>query len=317
MAELLLSQGYNVVGLTRDPATQFSENISHLKSRLKLIYSSYELSTLTEQIRTIRPQEIYNFAGQTYVSKSWEMLDETFRASALIPSHLLDAIVRTDKSIKFFQASSCEIFSASPLLKENSCLTESTPLAPGTPYACSKSFAHSLLNAYRNQYGIFAVSGILFHHESPRRHENFASRKIVNTAVKIKLGLEKQLLLGNLAVSRCWGYAPDFVGAAAKMLQAQAPRDLILCSDESHSLEDLVKTVFELLDLDYKKYVVEDRSLFRATEPLVMRGSSALAKQTLGWTAKINFKQLLEKMVSYELKLRQGITKDYSDEKPF
>jgi len=313
LSEYFLSQGHEVYGFTRDPDTKCSKNIEHLKGKVKLIYTNYDPYSLIDLLKQIKPTEIYNFAGQSSINKSWEMIEDTIHATAILPIHLLEAIVRVDKGIKFFQPSSCEIFSA----KEDEVLTENSAIATVSPYGCSKAFAQNMLSAFRKKYNLFAATGIVFHHESPRRHENFVSRKVVRAAVLIKLGLEKQLALGNLSVERDWGYAPDYVVAMAKMMSLSAPQDLVLCTGETHKLEHLVEQVFSLLDLDYKKYVKSDPVFFRATEPKSVRGSNKKAHDLLDWQPRVNFSAMLKKMVDFEMKLQTGKEKDYENENPF
>jgi GDPmannose 4,6-dehydratase len=313
LAELLLGRGYSVVGLTRDPAAHLGPNLSHLAGRIRLISTSYDRAALNDIIRAIRPHEIFNCAGQTYVSKSWGMIDETWQASALLPCDLLEAIIRVDKGIRFFQASSCEIFSL------DSCgpYTELTPIAPGNPYGCSKAFAHNMIACYRNNYGVFAASGILFNHESPRRHVTFVSRKIVKAAVAIKLGRANELAIGNLDVVRDWSYAPDVTVAMAAMLQSDQPEDLLVCSGESHALREFVEAAFSRLDLDYMRYVRVDSSLLRVAEPSSIRGSNSRAKLALGWAPKISFHGMVDKMVDYEIRLQTGTELNFAGEGAF
>ena len=313
LAELLLQKGYEVIGITRDPAALFGLNLAHLEGKLKLLHSSYELISLIDLLTRVRPSEIYNCAGQTYVSKSWEMLDETFKASAILPCNLLEAIIRVDKGIRFFQASSCEVFA----LGTGIAFTEETQIAPANPYGCSKAFAQNMVACYRHNYGIYAVNGILFHHESPRRHENFVSRKVVKRAVSIKLGRDKELTLGNMDVARDWGYAPDVAIAIEKMMRMDSPQDLVICSGEAHPLRKLVQTVFELLDLDYTKYICTHESFVRASEPSIISGSNEKARNALDWQPRTSFRQMLEKMVDYEMRLQTGQEHDFGNERPF
>lgn len=314
LAEFLLGKGYRVVGLTRDPAATFSQNIKHLEGKIELKYCSYEQAQLADLIAQTKPSELYNCAGQTYVAKSWEMVDETWRASALLPVHILEALVKVDRRIRFFQASSVEVYSN---VGPDVTIQEKTPIMPGTPYGCSKAFAQNMLAAYRKNYELFAVSGILFHHESPRRPESFVSRKVVKAAVELKLGKQKKLKLGNLKVKRDWGYAPDFVRGMHASLQTANPKDYIFCTEAVHSLEHMVETVFRAVDLNYKDHIDIDQSLFRPHEPSVMKGSCQLAKEVLDWKPSRSFEQMLTSMVNVEMKLQTGEQKDYQNENPF
>jgi len=313
LAELLLADGYQVYGTTRDPGARPGPNIAHIGRKVNLIYCSYELALLIDVLRQVKPDEVYNFAGQTYVAKSWDMFDDTMAGSAILPCNILEAIVRVDKDIRFFQASSCEMYS----LDWENAVIEASCLAPGTPYGCAKAFAHNMVACYRYNRSIYAVSGILFHHESPRRDENFASRKIVKRAVAIKLGRESELTLGNIAVARDWGFAPDVVAAINMMMRRANPEDFVICSGETHSLQEVIDTVFALVGLDPRNHLRIDKSLFRAAEPPIIRGSSAKAKAVLGWQPRTSFPRMLEKMVAYEMALQTGASRNFADERPF
>lgn len=313
LAELLVTRGHRVIGLTRDPVARIGLNLEHLAGRITLIHSPYDIASLVDVLNSHKPHEVYNCAGQTFVSKSWEMLGETLQASGVLASNLLEAIVRVNKGIRFFQASSCEIFS----LARDAIYSEETPISPGNPYGCSKAYAHNMVACYRENYGIHAVNGILFHHESPRRHESFVSRKVVKRAVAIRLGREKDLPLGNMDVVRDWSFAPDVVVAIAAMTHMEEPQDLVICSGETHSLRELVETVFARLDLDYTRFVRFDSSLRRVSDAPVIRGSNAKAKKVICWTPTASFDQMLERMVDYEMRLQRGDERNFSGERPF
>lgn len=313
LAELLLQKGYRVIGATRDPRLAPGPNLVHLSRQVEFRQTSYELESLTGLLRQIRPDEIYNFAGQTYVSKSWDIPRDTIDASAIIPCNLLQAILRSEIDAKFFQPSSCEIYT----LNWEDVISEQSAVAPGNPYGCSKALAHHMVACYRQHYGLYAVSGILFHHESPRRNEAFASRKVVKGAIAIKLGRAQGLTLGNLDVSRDWGFAPDVMVAAAKMMQMSKPEDFVICTGETHSLRELVEAVFNLLGLDMDKYVRIDASLIRSAEPPIIRGSNENARRSLSWTPKTTFYDMLKKMVDYEMRLQSGAEQNFGNENPF
>jgi GDPmannose 4,6-dehydratase len=313
LAELMLLRGHEVYGTTRDPSLHLGPNLAHLDGKIRMIYTHYDLTSIMDILREVRPDEIYNFAGQTYVSKSWEMIGDTVSASAMLPCTILEAIVRVDKGIRFFQASSCEIYSMDWKVTIN----ERTPIAPSNPYGCSKALAHNMVASYRHNYGLYAVSGILFHHESPRRHENFVSRKVIKAAVAIKLGRQKELVLGNVEVARDWAFAPDVVSAAEKMMQLEQPQDFVICSGETRQLRELVEESFALLDLDYRQYLRVDPALFRATEAPIIAGSNEKAREVLEWSPKTSFSGMMKKMVDYELRLRSGAEADFGSEKPF
>lgn len=312
LAELLLQEGYAVYGTTRGSATVLGENLAHLKGKITLFHTAYDVASLIDILFQVRPSEVFNFAGQTYVTKSWELLHDTVQSSTVLVSNILEAIMHTDKNIKFFQASSCETFS-----QRSGLITEETPIAPANPYGCGKAFVTHLVSCFREHYGIYAVSGILFNHDSPRRHEDFVSRKIVKTAVAIRLGKEKELLLGNTAVARDWSYAPDTVRAIAAMMRMDTPRDLVLASGHTHSVQEIVDTVFGLLDLDPTAYVKTDPALFRSAESLATYASSDKAKAALKWNPHISFHSTLERMVDYEMRLQTGKEVDFRNEQPF
>lgn len=310
LAELLLMRGYRVVGTTRQKS---APNIAHLADRLVLLPHHQDIKGLMGLIEREKPSEIYNFAGQTHVSRSWDMPDETIEASAVLPANILEAIARTDRGIRFFQASSSEIFS----LTQQAVFDENTPIAPGTPYGSAKAYAHHLVTCYRENYGIYAVNGILFNHESPRRSEIFASRKIVKGAVAIKLGHAQELVLGNVEVSRDWSYAPDVVEAVHEMLQMEKPVDLVISSGESYSLADMVRMMFEMMELDHEKYLRFDPALYRVAELPVVRSSNAKARQLLNWSPRHSFRTMLERMVAYEMRLQTGRAQNFAGEHPF
>ncbi len=297
LADLLVGLGLRVVGLTRDPGLLFSENIGHLQGRMTLCYTPYSFQSILEIVERVRPAKIFNLAGQSYVIKSWEMLDETITASGTIPCYFLEAIVRTDPEIKFFQASSAEIYSPD----DGQGLHEGSPILPRTPYGCAKAMAHHMVASYRENYGIFAVNGILFNHESPRRRANFLSRKIVREAVRIKRGLSQELRLGNLEIRRDWGYAPEYVDAMSRMLEMERSEDLIVASGVVHSVRHMADVVFSQLDLDYRDYVVSDETLFRPFEPPITRGISDRAREVLGWRPQVSFEEMMAILVEDEL----------------
>jgi GDPmannose 4,6-dehydratase len=252
-----------------------------------------------ELVKSTSPECIYNFAGQTYVAKSWEMLDETMKSSGLIPSYFLDAIVKNDLNTKFFQASSSEIY----FPEDGEILTEESPLSPRNPYGCSKSFAHNMVKSYRNRYGMFAVNGILFNHESPRRDANFLSKKIIQSAIKIKLGLESSLTVGNINVSRDWGYAPDYVEGIFRMMQMKEPEDIIFSTGIACTVDSMIKETFKILDLDYEKHVKVDEKLFRPFEAKRICGSNKKASALIGWAPTTDFKTMIMIMIDHELNM--------------
>ena len=313
LAELLLGGGYEVVGTSRSAASASALNIAHLRDRITVRPTGYDIDSLTALLEDVRPHEVYNLTGQTNVSRSWDMLEETFQASAALPANLLEAIVRADRGIRFLQASSSEIFA----LQGGGIFSEETALAPANPYGCAKGFAHNMVRSYRQNYGLFAANAILFNHESPRRAEGFASRKIVKAAVAIKLGRADHLTLGNLDVARDWTFAPDMVRAIAGMMQLEAPQDLVIASGKAHGLLEMVEAAFSQLGLDYKAYLRIDRDLFRAAEPALIQGDNSRARAVLNWRPQTSFHGMIEKMVDYEMRLQSGAESNFSSERPF
>jgi GDPmannose 4,6-dehydratase len=312
LAELLLRRGYEVHGITRDPATIFPLNLQHLAGRVSLIYCGYEFHDLVEIVRRVRPTEIYNLAGQSYVGKSWEMVEETFKSVAVIPSRLLEAILANDRSIRFLQASSSELFNPG----DGDRLAETFPISPYNPYGCSKTFAHCMVSAYRRAHGIFAVSAILFPHESPRRHPNFAFKKIVRAAVEIKSGGKHKLQLGNLHVLRDWGYAPEYVSAMHRMMLADEPDDYCLCTGATRSLQEVVQGAFEHLQLDWQEHVEIVPRLTRLYEPKSIVGDGTKAAKRLGWEPASRFEDTLKRVMEFEIRMSSGQEKDYGNERP-
>lgn len=298
LAELLLQKGYRVIGLTRSPDASFTKNIQHLAGRMELVFTTYEILSLIQIFKRYEPAEVYNLTGQSFVSKSWEMVEETLRSAGLIPIHILEAVVNTDRKIRFFQASSCEVY----FPEDDRPLTEDAPITPYNPYGCSKALGLHAVRAYRKNYNLFAANGVLFGHESSRRHEAFLSKKIALGAARIKKGLAKELKLGNLEIRRDWGYAPDYVDAMHRMLQLQNPEDFNICYGESRSVKDMAAAAFAHLDLDYTQYVRSDAGLVRPFEPKSVTGSNAKAKKLLDWTPQVTFEKMMQLMVDHELK---------------
>ena len=297
LADHILSKNYKVIGLTRDPGLLFTENIEHLKDKVELCYTSYDYHSLTQIIRKYKPTVIYNLCGQPYVLKSWSMIDETIVGSGMIPCHFLQAISEIDKNIKFFQASSSEIFEPD----DGSGLDEASVIKPRTPYGCAKALAHNMVISFRENYGIFAVNGILFNHESPRRRENFLSQKIVKEAIKIKMGESKLLELGNMHIKRDWGHASEYMEAVAMMMELKTPEDFVVSTGITYEVRDMVEIIFKHLGLDYTKYVKINQEYVRPFEPVVCRGISKKAESVLKWKAKVSFEDMLIEMVEEEL----------------
>ncbi len=255
LAEFLLEKGYEVYGMVRRSSTENFERIEHIKDRIKFYHADLlDFSSLIEMVDEIRPNEIYNLAAQSFVPTSWKQPILTGEFTALGVTRILEAIKLVDKKIRFYQASSSEMFGKVLEIPQK----ETTPFYPRSPYGVAKVYGHFITVNYRESYDIFACSGILFNHESPRRGREFVTRKISEGVAKIKLGLQDKLHLGNLEAKRDWGYAGDYVKAMYMMLQQDSPSDYVIATGETHSVREFVKLAFERVDLDYEKYVVVD-----------------------------------------------------------
>ncbi len=306
LAELLLSKGYEVHGMMRRSSSFNTHRISQIThsrqdpaSRFHLHYGDLtDGSSLNRLLRNIRPDEIYHLGAQSHVQVSFDVPEYTGDVTALGTLRLLDAIRETGIKTKFYQASSSEMFGLAKAAPQS----ELTPFHPRSPYACAKVYAYWITKNYREAYGMFAVNGILFNHESPRRGENFVSKKITRTAARIKAGKESKLYLGNLDAVRDWGYAPEYVEAMWKMLQHDTPDDFVIATGESHSVREFAEEVFRLLGLDWKKYVEVDKRHLRPAETPSLQGDYAKAKRVLGWEPKVKFKDLVRIMLEHDLK---------------
>ncbi len=308
LAELLLSKGYEVHGLIRRASTFNTGRIDHLyqdphnpKTRLFLHYGDLtDGSQLTNLIYNIRPEEIYHLGAMSHVMVSFEMPEYTGDVTGLGTIRLLEGVRRSGVRARFYQASSSEMYGASPPSQ-----SEVTPFAPRSPYAAAKVYSYWLVKNYREAYDLFASNGILFNHESPRRGETFVSRKITRAVARIKLGIQDKLYLGNLEAKRDWGYAPEYVEAMWRMLQQDKSDDYVIATGTSHSVRDFLDESFGLLDLDWKQYVEIDKRYLRPTEVDDLVGDAKKAKQRLGWEPKVQFKELVKIMVESDLKTEQ------------
>jgi GDPmannose 4,6-dehydratase len=304
LAELLLEQGYEVVGIVRRPVSERYENIEHLRGQVELIQADLvdELS-LVRALRATRPQEVYNLASVSFVPMSWEQPVLTAELAAVGATALLEAIREVDPAIRFYQASSSEIF-GEPLVSPQD---ESTPLSPLTPYGVAKAYAHFITGSYRRRYGMHASAGILYNHESPRRPLDFLPRKVAHGAAAISLGLQDELALGDLSARRDWGYAGDYVRAMWLMLQQDEADDYVIATGEAHSVEELVECAFRRLDLDWREHVRVDESLVRGKAELHnLVGSPAKARGRLGWDQTVSFAELVHLLVDAELERLRG-----------
>ena len=303
MAELLLEKGYKVYGLIRRSSHEPTERINPILNRITLIDGDLtDQSSLDEAIRTAKPDEVYNLAAQSFVAVSWNQPILTGDVTGLGLTRILEAIRHIKPDARFYQASSSEMFGKVQEVPQ----TEKTPFYPRSPYGIAKVYGHYMTVNYRESYNLFACSGICFNHESPRRGLEFVTRKITYHAAKIKLGLEKELPLGNLDAQRDWGFAGDYVEAMWRMLQADKPEDFVIATGETHSVREFVQIAFESLDLDYKKYVRVDPKFFRPAEVDQLLGSPAKIKKALHWDPKVSFKELVKMMAESDLKLLQS-----------
>ena len=295
LAELLLAQGYQVVGLLRRTSTTSIERIGHIQDRLTLVSGDLtDEVSLINLLREYRPREVYNLAAQSFVQVSWSQPVLTGETTALGVTRLLDAIRIVDPEIRFYQASSSEMFGRVRQVPQD----EATPFYPRSPYGVAKVYGHWITVNYRESYGLFAASGILFNHESPRRGLEFVTRKVTHGAARIAAGLQDELRLGNLDARRDWGYAGDYVRAMAAMLQRDEPRDYVIATGQTHSVRELCEVAFGALGLSWEDHVVTDPSLLRPAEVDLLVGDATRAEHELGWRADVDFYRLIEMMVA-------------------
>ena len=305
LAELLLEKGYEVHGIIRRSSTFNTSRIDHLykdphekQNNLHLHYGDITDGVgMTNLIREIQPKEIYNLAAQSHVKVSFEMPDYTAQVDALGTIRILEAIRAADSDIKFYQASTSELFGSTPPPQ-----SEVSVFAPRSPYAAAKLYSYWVAKNYRESYGIHATNGILFNHESPRRGETFVTRKITIAAAKIKLGLQEKLYLGNLEAVRDWGYAKEYVESMWKMLQEKDSNDYVIATGIGATVREFCEVAFSALDLDYKKYVISEERYLRPTEVDALIGDSYKAATAIGWKAKTNWNELAKLMVDADFK---------------
>lgn len=303
LAELLLEKGYEVFGMVRRASTENFERISHLIDRVQLKQADLlDQLSLIDILKEVNPDEVYNLAAQSFVPTSWVQPVLTAEFTALGVTRLLEAIRLVNRDIKFYQASSSEMFGKVRESPQN----ENTPFYPRSPYGVAKVYGHHITVNYRESYGIFACSGILFNHESPRRGREFVSRKVTEGVAKIKLGLADKLFMGNLDARRDWGYAGDYVKAIWLMLQQKGPQDFVIATGISHSVQDLLRVAFGYLGLDYQNYTVIDPKLYRMAEVEHLLGDSTKARNELGWKPAVNFKEMIQMMVDADLQRLQN-----------
>jgi len=303
LAELLLEKGYEVYGLVRRSSTEKFERINHIKNRLNLIQADLaDQVSLTEAVGDIRPREVYNLAAQSFVPVSWNQPLLTGDITALGVTRILEAVRKVSKDIRFYQASSSEMYGH---VRETP-QTEVTPFYPRSPYGVAKVFGHWITVNYRESYGMYACSGILFNHESPRRGLEFVTRKITDGVARIKLGLQSELRLGNLDAKRDWGFAGDYVRAMWLMLQQDEPSDFVIATEETHSVRDFCKLAFARVDLDFNEFVKVDPKFYRPAEVELLLGDCSKAKRELGWERECSFAELVNRMVDADMERVQA-----------
>lgn len=303
LAEWLLEKGYRVFGLVRRTSTVNFERIGHLRGKIDLLSGDLlDQNSLHRALEAAQPAEVYNLAAQSFVATSWTQPVLTGEFTALGVTRMLEAIREVNPKIRFYQASSSEMFGKVAETPQ----TEKTFFHPRSPYGVAKLYGHWITVNYRESYNLFACSGILFNHESPRRGIEFVTRKITNTAARIKLGREKTLRLGNLEARRDWGHARDYVRAMWLMLQAETPDDYVIATGESYAVRDVLDIAFGHVGLDWREYVVQDPVFVRPAEVDFLLGDSSKARAKLGWKHEISFRDLIAEMTEADLQLERG-----------
>ncbi len=298
LADFLLEKDYEVFGMVRRSSMEKFDRIEHIKDKIHIRQADLlDQFSLIKLVDEIKPDEIYNLAAMSFVPTSWNQPVLTAEFTAVGVTRMLEAIRAVNHKIKFYQASSSEMFGKVKEIPQN----EETPFHPRSPYGVAKIYGHWITVNYRESYDIFGVSGILFNHESPRRGMEFVTRKVTYHAAKIKLGLAKELRLGNLDARRDWGFAGDYVRAMWLMLQQEKPDNYIVATGQAHSVRELIETAFSYLDLDYKEYVVIDRQYIRPAEVDLLIGDASKAKRILGWEPEVDFAGLVKMMVDADL----------------
>lgn len=305
LAELLLEKGYEVYGLTRRSSTVTDERIAHLKGKIQLLSGDLlDNQSLIDAVEASRPDEVYNLAAQSFVATSWPQAVLTGEFTGLGVTRMLDAVRKVAPKARFYQASSSEMFGKVQAVPQ----IESTPFYPRSPYGVAKLYGHWITVNYRESYDMFATSGILFNHESPRRGLEFVTRKITDGVARIKLGLDTELRLGNLDAKRDWGFAGDYVEAMWLMLQQETAEDYVIATNETHTVEEFVSLAFGHVGLDWKEFVKQDPRFMRPAEVDLLIGDPAKAKAKLGWEPKVSFQQLVTMMVDADMARHAGST---------
>ncbi len=299
LARLLLDEGYEVAGVVRRDPGAYAENLADLLPRIELVPADLlDQASLADVLRRTRPSEVYNLAAPSFVPRSWDEPVRTAEFAAVGATSMLEAIREVDPSIRFYQASSSEIFGEPRETPQ----TESTPPSPLTPYGVAKAYAHFIAASYRRHYGMFTCCGILYNHESPLRPTDFLPRKVARAAAAISLGLEKELVLGDLSARRDWGYAGDYVRAMWLMLQHPEPADYVVATGVSRSVGDLVEQAFATVDLDWRDHVRSDTALYRGSAELHdLVGDASKANTVLGWRPEVSFEELVRMLVEADV----------------
>ncbi len=303
LAEFLLEQGYKVFGVTRRTSTVNFERIAGIVDKITLLQGDLlDQNSLAQAIKDSQPEEIYNLAAQSFVVTSWSQAVLTGEVTALGVTRLLEAIRLVNPKVRFYQASSSEMFGKAVEVPQR----ETTPFYPRSPYGVAKVYGHWITVNYRESYDLFTVSGILFNHESPRRGLEFVTRKISDGVARIKLGLAEELRLGNLEARRDWGFAGEYIQAMWKMLQQETPEDFVIGTGETHSVREFCEHAFRHVGLNYHDYVVQDPHLYRPSEVDLLVSDPARAREKLAWAPRVNFQGLVEMMIEADLKRLRG-----------
>ena len=302
LAELLLEEGYEVHGTVRRTSVEKLDRIEHLMDKVVLHQADLlDQNSIMSILQEVEPSEVYNLAAQSFVPTSWKQPIYTGEVNAIGVTRILEAIRLTNKEIKFYQASSSEMFGNTPFSPQN----EETPFYPRSPYGVAKVYGHFITVNYRESYDMFCVSGILFNHESPRRGEEFVTRKITASVARIKFGLQDKLKLGNLDAKRDWGFAGDYMRAVFMMMQHDQPDTFVIATGIAHSVKDLCKAAFECVDMDWEKFVEVDEAFLRPADVSHLLGDAAKARNILKWEPKVSFEQLVEMMVKADIERLQ------------
>jgi GDPmannose 4,6-dehydratase len=307
LAELLLAKGYKVYGMVRRASTENFERIEHIREQINIVQADLlDQLSLIELVEDVEPDEVYNFAAQSFVPTSWIQPALTGEFTALGVTKVLEAIKLVNRKIKFYQASSSEMFGKVLEIPQ----TEKTPFHPRSPYGVAKVYGHFITVNYRESYDMFTVSGILFNHESPRRGLEFVTRKISDGVARIRLGLAKELRLGNLDAKRDWGFAGDYVEAIWLMLQRKNPEDFVIATGKAHTVRDFAKAAFDHIGLDWKKHVKIDPALIRPAEVNRLLGNAGKARRVLGWKPRVDFNRLVSMMVDADIARLEKLQRD-------